>query len=277
MVVLGNLDVKKQGPGNFVSVGKGTQVLPNSGTDCLVVGGTISTDRDVQVFNQASHMSCNIIYKGGERNISRWKNNGQVRHDPNYDLSDYIKMKDIHRKKSKFWKTLPSTGSVDFENWGNPTGQTTYKCSSTNNVQVFNIQSNEHNKINGVHTIYFSDECEGKTVLINVHGIGNINVDAAAMHFKGKMGFGQNEFSTCLTSSILWNFPDASHVDIGNGRYSEFHGSVLVTGNMKLSTSGHSGRAIILGDVVHEQRGSEFHSYEFNPPYDIIDPPDICV
>jgi len=277
MVVLGDLKVDGSGPGNFVSVGVGTHVLPNSGGECIKVGGSITASRDIQVFNQASSMYCDIVYKGSASGKNRWKTNGEIRQDPNLDLSQYEAMKTVWRNKSKYWATLPSTGTVDYEDWGNPTGQTTYQCTNKDEIQVFNVLANQRKRVEGVHTIYFSNNCEGKTVLINVHGGGKRKVDAAGMHFKGKQGYGNGGFANCLKSSILWNFPDADTVDIGNGKTSEFQGSLLITGNLEMTTTGQSGRTIVLGDVTHNRGGSEFHSYEYNPPKPLPDPEDICV
>jgi len=272
MVVLGDLKVDSSGAGNFVSVGVGTHVLPNSGGECIKVGGSITASRDIQVFNQASSMYCDIVYKGSASGKDRWKTNGSVRQNPNLDLSEYEAMKTVFRNKSKYWATLPSTGTVKYEDWGNAEGQTTYQCSNNDEVQVFNVLANERKKVEGVHTIYFSNNCEGKTILINVHGSGKRKVDAAGMHFKNKQGYGPGGFENCLKSSMLWNFPDADTVDIGNGRTSEFQGSLLVTGNLEMTTTGQSGRTIILGDITHNRGGSEFHSYEFNPPKPLPDP-----
>ncbi len=271
VVVMGDLVVGSSGPSNFVSVGVGTHVLPRPGGDCVKVGGSVVLNRDVQVFNQASWMECDLVYKGSASNAQRWKTRGGVRHDPNYDLSFYEKMMYVWEKKSKYWKTLPSTGTVsDYY------GATHYTCSNTNEIQVFNILANQHSFLS-THTIDFSDDCEGKTILINVHGGGSIDVQAAAMHWNGRMGYGAGGFPTCMTESMLWNFPDASSVNIGAGRTSEFHGSLLVTGDMQLTTSGHSGRVIVLGSVTHNRGGSEFHTYQYNPPISLPDPQDVCV
>jgi choice-of-anchor A domain-containing protein len=278
MVVMGDLTVKPNGSGNFVSAGEGTHVIPGAGTECIIIGGKIHAERDIQVFNQREWMTCDIVYKGGKKNLHKWFNAGAVRHEPDYDLTDYQKMQYYWRKKSQYWKTLDSTGEVLYEDWNQAEGQTTYQCGD-DPVQIFNIEEWDNKKMKeNVHSIYFSDSCEGKTILINVHGL-NVKMDAAAMHFKGKKGYGEDEFDTCLTESILWNFPDAEWVTLGdppNGKTSEWHGSVLVGGNMKMHTSGQSGRAIVLGDIIHEHEGSEFHSYQFNPPYPLPEPPDIC-
>lgn len=276
MVVLGNLQVDSNGPGNFVSVGAGTHVLPNVGGECIKVGGKLTASRNIQVFNQANSMNCDIVYKGSQSGKNKWKTNGEVRYDPDLDLSEYENMVPIWKRKSEYWSTLPTTGTVKLQ-WGG----TTFQCSSGNGyegrgIEIFRVLPNERNKIENIHTIYFSDSCEGKTILINVQGSGNRAVDAAAMHFKGKSGHGSGGFSTCLTSSILWNFPDAATVNLGNGRTSEFHGSLLVTGNLDATTTGYSGRTVVLGNLVHNKGGSEFHSYDFNPPFPLPDPDDIC-
>jgi len=275
MVVLGDLTVDSNGPGNFVSVGAGTHVLPNSGGECIKVGGKLTASRNVQVFNQASSMSCDIVYKtSSSSDKTKWKTNGHVRYDQDLDLSEYVAMKSVWEKKSKYWSTLPSTSTDNVKlEWGG----TTFQCSSEDEIQVFNVLANERNKIEGIHTIYISDQCEGKTILINVHGGGKRKVDAAGMHFKNKQGYGSGGFSSCVKTSMLWNFPDADTVDIGNGKTSEFQGSLLITGNLEMTTTGQSGRTIVLGDITHNRGGSEFHSVEFRPPQPLPDPDDICV
>lgn len=279
LVVKGKLEVKNNGSSNFVSVGSGSNVVPNSGTDCVVVGKNLVVQRSqVQVFNQISSMKCNTVYRNNGSGILKWKSNGGVQKDSNYDMSGYEETLEILEKKSQFWKTLPSTGTVDFEGNINTSGKTTYQCSNENLVQVFNIRSNERYKLAKTHSVYFSDSCEGKTVLVNVHGTGTIPARASAMFFKGKSGYSSNGFSTCMTESILWNFPDADTVQFGGwaGGSSEWHGSVLVGGKMKFETSGQSGRTMVLGDLIQKKSGSEFHSYQFNPPMALPDCPGIC-
>jgi len=279
MVVMKNLMVEQNGPGNFVSVGVGSNVIPNNGGECIKVGGQISSDRHIQVYNQylpKKDMNCDIVYKGSATSIGKWKTNGQKRYDPTLDLSEYETMLTVLKKKSQYWKTLTSTGTVDAKDT-----TTTFSCSNNDEVQVFNISPNEEkdkDKLNGgVTSFKFTPECADQTILINVQGTGTIGVSAVAMYDANNMlGYGEGGFSTCMTSSLLWNIPDATMVDIGNGKTSEFHGSLLVGGDLTLSTSGQSGRTMVIGDVYHEGGGSEFHSYEFNPPTQLpFDPKDL--
>merc|ERR1711959_186206 len=116
------------------------------------------------------------------------------------------------------------------------------------------------------------NNCKDKTILINFQGTGDIKVNAVDLIWNDKKGYGNGGFPVSMTSGIMWNFPDASNVEIGNGRSSEFQGSVLITGNMKMATTGHSGRTIVLGNLEHNKGGSEFHNYEYDPPVPLPEP-----
>jgi len=271
MVVMKDLTVESNGAGNFVSVGVGTHVLPNSDIDCIMVGGNIVAHRQIQVFNQRNWMGCGIVYKGSATNLYNWKNEqGTNRRDPNYDMSHYEAMKDVFYKKSQYWKTLPTTPDTRvFNQWGG----TNFKCTGNDEIQVFNIQPKQRYLFTGDTWGYtFSNSCSGKTILINFQGTGDIKVNAVDLIWNDKRGYGSGGFPSCMTQSIMWNFPDASNVEIGNGSSSEFQGSVLITGNMKMTTTGHSGRTIVLGNLVHNKGGSEFHNYPYNPPIPLPEP-----
>jgi len=271
MVVMKDLTVQSNGAGNFVSVGVGTHVLPNSDIDCIIVGGNIVAHKQIQVFNQENWMGCGIVYKGSATNLYNWKNeHGTKRRDPNYDMSHYEAMKDVFYKKSQYWKTLPTTPNTRvFDQYGG----TNFKCTGNDEIQVFNIQPNQRSLFTGNTWGYeFSNSCSGKTILINFQGTGDIKVNAVDLIWNDKKGYGAGGFPSCMTQSIMWNFPDASNVEIGNGKSSEFQGSVLITGNMKMTTTGHSGRTIVLGNIVHNKGGSEFHNYPYNPPIPLPEP-----
>ena len=258
LVVLGDLTVQSSGAGNFVSVGAGTHVLPNNGGDCIIVGGDLEAQRDIQVFNMRATMYCDIVYRGTGTNVWRWKTNGSIRNEPDYDMSEFETLKSVFDNKSDYWGTLEPNALVH-EQWTT----TTFYCNlSSDNIQIFSINKGD-SEITSATSYKFSSDCAGKTILINVMGEGDVAVNAAAMYDTS----GSQSFSSCDTESILWNFPEATNVDIGNGWTSEFRGSILVRGNLDFTTTGHSGRTIVLGDLTHNRGGSEFHSYQFKPPY----------
>merc|ERR1712224_1142749 len=185
LVVMKDLTVQSNGAGNFVSVGVGTHVLPNSGIDCIMVGGNIVAHRDIQVFNQKNWMGCRIVYKGSATNIGKWKNeHGSKQRDPNYDMSHYEAMKDVFYKKSQYWKTLPTTKNTRiYDEWGG----TNFQCTGTDEIQVFNIQQNQRSLFTGDTWGYvFSNNCKDKTILINFQGTGNIKVNAVDLIWNDK-------------------------------------------------------------------------------------------
>jgi len=210
---------------------------------------------------------------GSATNIDRWKTgDGVIRYDSNYDMTFYEEMKVVWKKKSQYWKTLPSTGQATLEY-----STTTFTC-GTEPIQVFNIYKDESSSWKTLtdNTSYkFSPECNGKTILFNVHGTDKMKVRASDM-YDPDGGLGHDGFNRCFGQNILWNFPDAEAVRIGKGGSSEWHGSLLVNGNLFLQTSGHSGRTIVLGNLEHDKGGSEFHNYPYNPSTPLPDPPDVC-
>ena len=260
VVVLGDITVEQNGPGNFVSVGAGTHVLPNNGGNCIIAGGDLKAYRDIQVFNLYGSMFCDIVYRGSGTNTHRWKTNGNVIRNTNFDISSYEEMRENFLLKSEYWGELEATATVS-----ELYTTTTFYCTSSNDIQIFTINKGDRT-ITAATSYQFNSNCNGKTILINVMGTGSIGVKAAAFYdYKGS----QSAFSTCQAQSMLWNFPEASDVDIGAGATSEFYGTVLVAGNLKFTTSGHSGRTIVCGDLTHFGWGSEFHSYPFKPPVDM--------
>ena len=256
VVVLGNLKVASQGPSNFVSVGAGTHVLPSNGGNCIIAGGNLEAYRDIQVFNLRGSMRCDIVYKGTGKNTGRWKTNGRVRKVANFDMSGYEAMRENFLYKSEYWGELPATATVS-ERYTT----TTFYCNDKDEVQIFRINKGDRSIVQTT-SYQFNRRCKGKTILINVMGTGTVNVRAAAFY---DADGNQARFSTCQAQNMLWNFPQASNVDIGYGWTSEFYGSVLVAGNLKFTTTGHSGRTIVCGTLTHFGWGSEFHSFPFKP------------
>jgi choice-of-anchor A domain-containing protein len=273
VVVLGKLEVRGGGVSNMVSVGLGSHVVPNSGTDCIIVGGDLIAHRQVQMFNQAASMYCDIVYKGLATNRNNWATNGQITHKPEYDMFFYEKMTYVWRNKSEYWATLPSTGTVT-ESYTT----TTFTCIGDSDLQVFNINGEnvaEWEVFTRATSYKFTPSCQGKTILVNGQGHGTLTVNAADI-YGWDNSVGHQQFNTCFNQNIMWNFPHASKVVLGNGS-SEWNGSLLVTGDLDFETTGHSGRTIVLGNLYQNKGGSEFHSYSFNPSTPLPDPDDVCV
>ena len=198
--------------------------------------------------------------------------------DSNLDLSEYEETIDELRAKSAYWASLPTTQ-----------GATTSISSQAFNiecsdddvdvVQVFNVDASSLEG-QGYSSYVFNEHCSDKTILLNVQGGGSVTF--TTKHIKwtkdGQVQVGGwANFPSCMNSAILWNFPNAIDVHI-NGS-DEVQGSLLVTGNLDFQTSGQSGRTMVLGDLTQNAWGSEFHSFDFNPPTPLPDrhcePPEI--
>jgi len=282
IVVLGDFrtDVNNS-PTKFVSTG-GSNVLPGPGHDCIIVGGIIKTrNRDVHITRNSSPTTCNIIANGSIQKSERWKvgTGASKTANANYDLTHYNDMICIWRAKSEYWKGLASTpgASADFNNNNK---RLTYTCSTNAEIQVFNILSNELNtKLgNNLQSMHFNEDCEDKTILINVHSTGTVNVKAVQMKLRRSNGQVVN-LPSCMTQNILWNFPHASLVRIGGNNWtprSYFHGSILALGNLKVTTLGHQGRLIVVGNLTAGNSANtsiNLRNYQFKPPIQLPDLP----
>ncbi|KAG7363798.1 laminin G domain containing protein [Nitzschia inconspicua] len=263
LVVLGNMHLGASGPSNFVSVGWGSQVVPHSGGQCIKVGGNLRADRRTDVFFGTG--SCNVVYRGTGTNVNQYTANS-VTKDANLDLTKYEVHIENLRKKSAFWASLPDTQgtSTNFAS-----RRLNIKCSAANVIQIITIPMNLFSSLSSGGDFYvFSKECYDKTILLNVKGTGAITVPAQEMLWHDAQGNekrgGWENFSSCMNSNILWNFASATKVTI-NG-WNEWNGSVLVTGDLVLQTIGQSGRTMVLGNLLQNKGGSEFHSFDFNPP-----------
>lgn len=269
IVVLGNF--KNNGINSLVQVGLGSQIIPNNDQDVILVGGDWEMNVDVSVMQNSAHVKGNIKYKGSSVGTAQnlWSN-GQVDHVANLDLSVYEKALGELKVKSAHWASLPMNGIYVPYNQG-PNGNTAVFKAGNNNdcVQVFNLSEDEFDSLPwGIH-VQFDESLKYKTILINYGSDSNNQVQIKNLaNFYDPWGKSGWEFDSDTTASILWNFYDATQVDLGAGSsgVGEFTGSILVpNGSMKFEMPGHSGRTIVGGNLEQNFAGSEFHNYPFEP------------
>jgi choice-of-anchor A domain-containing protein len=266
VVVMGNMHIGSSGLSNLVSVGWGSQIVPNYGGKCVQVGGDLSADRYVDVFFGPGY--CDVVYKGNGLNNDKWRHAREVIHDPNLDLSKYANHMENLQKKSEYWSSLPPTnGASTNVHWG----RMTLTCSNNNEIQVFHISASTMSTVNDIYV--YTQSCLDKTILVNVADAGDITMPAKEFRWTDSSGTvqrgGWENFDHCMNSNILWNFPYASKVTFDG--YNEWNGSILVTGDFVFKTIGQSGRTMVLGSVTQDRGGSEFHSFQFNPPIPLPD------
>jgi len=272
MVVLGDFRVDQNGPLNFASAGEGTQITPHKGGECIKVGGDMSSAKRLEIFYP--HYQCTAVVKG-QRNAydtiaPKWMTYSGFRYsqNPNLDMSEYEETIDDLKAKSTFWASLPTTQGAST---GISSQAFNIECTDDDVVQVFNVPASSLQG-QGYYSYVFNEKCSNKTILINIQGTGKVTFTTRHMKWTkdGKVqSGGWSNFPSCMNSAILWNFPNAIDVVI-NGS-DEMQGSLLVNGNLNFQTSGQSGRTLVLGDLIQNAWGSEFHSFEFNPPMPLPD------
>ena len=270
IVVLG--DFKNNDISALVQVGLGSQIIPNNDQDVILVGGNWEMNRDVAVMQSSASVQGNIKYKGarlGNQQLPIYTN-GQVDQVPNLDLSIYeIALAEL-RVKSAYWATLPMNG-IYIPYGEGPAGNTAVFKAGNNNdcVQIFNLSHDTFANVpHGIH-VEFDENLKNKTILINYSSDANKYVRIQNLaNFYDPWGMSGWEFDSATTASILWNFHDATQVDLGagTGDAGEFAGSILIpNGNLKFEMPGQSGRTIVGGNLEQNFPGSEFHNYPFEP------------
>jgi len=269
IVIMGNLNNKGNGWKDVTAVGAGYQVLPNDYSNCLVVGGDVSTKVGVRVgpgdYNY-QNVKCNMVYgTSNDNSVTRFQPaSGTVQplSQSSEDMNRYEEMADVWYQKSQYWKTLDANGSTSKSN-----RYLNFNCGTNEDTYVFDFQPSD---LNGVDKIQFASSCNDKTLLVNVKVSGYIKVKTVEMLPMSNM---QRAPECNIAKNLLWNFPDATHVEIGGGGTDEWIGATLVTGDLTHHTSGMSGRVIVLGDLEHAgTSGSEFHAMVYDPPKPLPDP-----
>merc|ERR1712183_83797 len=197
--------------------------------------------------------------------------------DAKMDLSMYEEQKESLIRKSEYWSTFPQTPGSHARLTGSVF---TFLCSPEDVIQVFHVNGQDDLNRGGLSTYLFDRNCYDKTILINVAGTGEYSVramrmdwtDASGQWHEGGHGADKDHdgFDACMNSNILWNFFEGETVSMVG--QDEWQGSILVNGNFNFMTIGQSGRTMIVGDVIQNAGGSEFHNFPFRPPKPVSEP-----
>eukprot|EP00538_Stauroneis_constricta_P004253 CAMPEP_0119549574 /NCGR_PEP_ID=MMETSP1352-20130426/3241_1 /TAXON_ID=265584 /ORGANISM="Stauroneis constricta, Strain CCMP1120" /LENGTH=880 /DNA_ID=CAMNT_0007595159 /DNA_START=205 /DNA_END=2847 /DNA_ORIENTATION=- len=285
MVVGGDMIIKPTGANSLVQAGYGSGIIPNAGTDIILVGGSITVERYVSIMETGT-AGGNVVFKGtyndngvGGAGLGLGAG-GQLLPNPDLDLSMYIDLMNTMAVKSAYWATLSPNGIfVPFAQ--GPNGNTMlFKAGPVDAcVQIFNVDATDLSPPFGVN-VQFDASLAGKTILINVNSDGGLANIGNLANFVDPDGNGGFDFGSQYIASILWNFHDAAHVELGDDQFGngQFRGSVLVPfGSLRMTMPGQSGRMLVSGDIMHDVEGSEFHNYKFEPPCPLPSPPDIDI
>ncbi|WP_432054722.1 choice-of-anchor A family protein [Streptomyces sp. bgisy022] len=150
----------------------------------------------------------------------------------------------------------PATGTAVNQGY-----QTLFTGDGTSPIQVFNVDFDLTGPGGGQQGIAFAGIPDGATILVNLVG-----TDRVVNTYSGGIDDATDPLNA-LRERLLWNFPDATTVDLtGSGH---FQGSVLVGQQASMTTvtlPGMNGRFFTTGSLTHTsaQTGVEFHSYPFD-------------
>ncbi|MEU6819517.1 choice-of-anchor A family protein [Streptomyces atriruber] len=258
VVVLGDFDQDKadgvSGIYNVGEAGVGSRVAPPVGSDWLTAGGNVTVGTGERllaedgVVRYAKDATGTIV--------------GTKRQDPDA-AKPYIPLRDELTAASQCYAhpeggTRTPTGRAVHAG-----GETLFSGDNTSMLQVFNVDFDLMGGSGGQEGIRFEGIPDGATVLVNILGTNRtINTYSGTIDDSSQLNK--------MRSRLLWNFPDATSVEVkGTG---QFQGSVLVgnQGSMTtVSVPGMNGRFFTTGSLTHTSGasgggGQEFHNYPFD-------------
>ncbi|MFC7987630.1 choice-of-anchor A family protein [Streptomyces sp. NPDC057336] len=256
VVVLDDFDMDKDAGGSAVYdigiAGVGSRVPPPDGADFLTTGGDI-TVADGQ----------RLLADGG---VVRYAGTltGTVTGDlePDPDAADpYLALRDQLTTASQCYarvdgQSRPATGTAVNQGY-----QTLFTGDGTSDIQVFNVDFDLASPTGGQQGIVFENIPDDATILVNILGS-----DRVINTYSGGIDDATDPLNA-YRERLLWNFPDATTVDlVGTG---QFQGSVLVGQQDSMATvslPGINGRFFSSGSITHTspQTGVEFHAYPFD-------------
>ncbi|WP_327352601.1 choice-of-anchor A family protein [Streptomyces sp. NBC_01304] len=261
VVVLGDFDQNKtagvSGIYNVGEAGVGSRVAPPVGADWLTTGGKVTVASGQRLL--------------ADEGVVRYADTATGTIDAQQKVKDadaatpYKALRDQLTEASKCYAYPPPAGTPR-----TPTGtavhtggETLFTGDGTSAIQVFNVDFDMQSGGGGQEGIRFANIPADATVLINMLGTKRvINTYAGSIDDSSQL----NQ----MRSRLLWNFPDATSVEIkGSG---QFQGSVLIGNQSSMTTvsvPGMNGRFFTTGSLTHTSSatgggGQEFHNYPFN-------------
>lgn len=249
---------KEEGASSVYNVGiagVGSRVPPEDGADFLTAGGDISVASGERLLAEGG-----VVRHAGSVSGTI---DGTVTEDADA-VAPYRALRDQLTAASQCYARVdgaqrPPTGTAAYT-----PEQTTFTGDGTSALQVFNVDFDLVNAGGGQQGILFEDIPDDATILVNIVG-DNRTINT----YSGGIDDSTSPLNA-YRDRLLWNFPDATTVDLrGTG---QFQGSVLVGDQSSMTTAsvtGINGRFFTTGSLTHTSEssgggGQEFHAYPFN-------------
>jgi uncharacterized repeat protein (TIGR01451 family) len=257
---------------NLGLAGVGSRVVPENGQDFLTVGGNVTVENasNLIIGGAASDVSFNSsislgnLVMGGallQQGTGVVSDANNISQGASIDLasanSEFTRLQGVSTDLATL--SASTNGSATFNSWE-------IRLASTDNASglyVFNINRDLDNNFGASTSLYLDNFPAAATIIINMTGSGTVNLNLNNAF--DSAGNAATTFSPEMRSKILWNFPNASQVNVLGGAHIE--GSILApfrTTSLNMAAPAHNGRVIVGGDVVQDSSGNEFHNYAFN-------------
>lgn len=265
VVVLDSFDQNKDpaagGNYNLGIVGVGSRVPPPVDSDFLTTGGDVTVAAG-QTLDTTGGLTT-------ERGIVRHAGTvtGTVTGELIQDdaaVEPYAGLRDELTDASRCYARVDGQPRTPTGTAVNEVFQTTFTGDGTSALQVFNVDFDLVNpNTGGQQGIVFDNIPANATILVNLLG-----ANRTISTFSG--GIDESDPLNGYRERLLWNFPDATEVDLaGTG---QFQGSVLVGEQSSMTTvtlPGVNGRFFTTGSLTHTSAatgggGQELHAYPFD-------------
>ncbi|MBW5260439.1 choice-of-anchor A family protein [Streptomyces poriferorum] len=266
VVVLDDFDQDKDpeagGSYNLGIVGVGSRVPPPVDSDFLTTGGdvTIAAGETLDTTGGIVDEVGTVRYAGTQTGTVT----GALVQDPDA-AAPYVDLRDQLTDASQCYARPGGELRTPTGTAVNQGTQTLFTGDGTSALQVFNVDFDMTADGGGQQGVVFAPDSipDDATILVNV-----IGADRAINTYSG--GIADTDPLNAYRERLLWNFPDATTVDLaGTG---QFQGSFLMGEQSSMTTvslPGVNGRFFTTGSVTHTSSatgggGQEFHAYPFN-------------
>jgi choice-of-anchor A domain-containing protein/LPXTG-motif cell wall-anchored protein len=260
---------------NVGVVGAGSQVTPAAMTDMLITGGDVVVGAPANFVEVGNLIGGNIVaggtVTGGGPSPTAFvnTNGGSITENAAAPLAAYSTIPTYYQALSSDYDALTDTGIVT-----NDAGNVYFDGNGTDTRQVFTVAGSVLGAIGATKSMVFTNIPTDAVVIINVTGASAV-VSANSFSFSTTSTAGATVNPTApepdrvfsqFTQSLLWNFPSATSVTLGD--QDQLLGSILVptaASSLQLFTS-TNGRIYVNGSLTlggGTQAGLEIHNYPF--------------
>jgi len=243
---------------NVGTVGVGSQIAPAPGSVMLAVGNDLRVTAPTHIDVGAG------LVPGGAVDVG-----GSINADAQIETSGATVSQGVGTAATAPYNSFGTTiraassalaGEPDTHPAALSVPSATFTGDGTSQQQVFSVTAEQ---LAAVTEIHFSDIPDGSSVVINVTGGPNATFSPTYFSDNGTRADDfQSPLFARLATRTLWNFVDATSVNIGGT--SQVLGSILAPSASATITASTNGRVYVGQDIAMSGAGNELHNYPWN-------------